>query len=72
MGWCGGTDVFHKLYGRVREYLPEDHRKQFINDLIDALEDEDWDSQYEACRSSWPEVEETLRERGYFEDEEEI
>lgn len=70
MGWAAGSEVFDRLYSKVRKYLPEDQRKQFVEDLVDALEDQDWDTQHEVVRSSWPEVREVLQERKYFDDEE--
>lgn len=48
MGWFGGTEIAINVWDSVREYIPEEKRKEVANELIDTLQDQDWDCVEEA------------------------
>ena len=46
MGWCGGTEIFDKLVGKILDIKADDDTKiNLIRILVVALEDQDWDCQ---------------------------
>jgi hypothetical protein len=45
MGWCSGSDIASAMIRAGKKYIPARHRKAFYNDVINALEDHDWDCQ---------------------------
>ncbi len=72
MGWSGGSRVFEEAWSGVRDYVPEDKRVEACMKVIDALENEDWDTQDEVSHS-FPEVEDALKRLhpDWYEEEEE-
>lgn len=46
MGWAAGSGLGTDIYDKIREYIPEDKRKevaQFIYDSVCDLDADDWD-----------------------------
>lgn len=43
MGWSGGTEIADGIWDIVREYIPEDKKKEVALGIIDVLTDQDWD-----------------------------
>ena len=63
MGWAAGGDLASDVYDLVRDFIPEDKRKEISNQIISLFEDEDadcWDSnsQIEADAGRAEEVDE--------------
>lgn len=48
MGWSGGSEVAERVWDSVKIYIPDDKKKQVANEIIDTLEDQDWDCVDEA------------------------
>ena len=48
MGWASGTDVADGVWEAVKEYIPDDKKKEVANNIIDVLEDQDWDNVQES------------------------
>lgn len=48
MGWASGTDVADGVWEAVKEYIPDDKKKEVANSIIDVLEDQDWDNVQES------------------------
>lgn len=47
MGWSGGTPIAQGIWDSVKNYIPEKYQPKVANEIIDILEDEDWDNLYE-------------------------
>lgn len=47
MGWSGGTPIAQGIWDSVKKYIPEKDQPKVANEIIDILEDEDWDNLYE-------------------------
>jgi hypothetical protein len=46
MGWSGGVDVFDNVAGEIiAQNIDEDSAFAVLDALIDALEDQDWDTE---------------------------
>lgn len=46
MGWCSGTEIFDVVVARVyNSSMTTSEKKTLIKDLIEVLEDQDWDCQ---------------------------
>lgn len=60
MGWCSGTEIFD----RVVEILLEPHldKKKIIKELLDVLEDQDWDCQQDSLYWDHPLVRKVFEE----------
>lgn len=62
MGWCSGTDIFDRMAKKILESdLPEAAQYSLLYELIDALEDSDWDCQDDSAYSKHPLVDRALR-----------
>lgn len=51
MGWCGGSNIANSLILSVRKNFPDatsDQKRAFFRDLIETLEQDDWDTQDES------------------------
>lgn len=48
MGWASGTDVAIGVWDAVKEFIPESDKPKVANEIIDVLEDQDWDNVGEA------------------------
>jgi hypothetical protein len=48
MGWSGGSEVAYRVWDAVKEYIPDNKKKEVANSIIDTLEDQDWDCLEEA------------------------
>lgn len=48
MGWAGGTDIADGVWDSVKEYIPEDKKVLVANQIIEVLEDQDWDNLQES------------------------
>lgn len=51
MGWSSGTDIFDSVVEELLqgdEHLNSDKSLSVIRVLVEALENRDWDSQYES------------------------
>lgn len=44
MGWASGSELAERVWGEVREFIPDDKRKNVANEIIDAFEDMDCDT----------------------------
>lgn len=44
MGWSGGTEIADGVWSVVKEFIPEERKKEVANEIIDLLEDQDWDN----------------------------
>ena len=47
MGWAGGTDIAQGVWDAVKEYIPEEKKKDVAIEIVDVLENQDWDNLYE-------------------------
>lgn len=47
MGWAGGTDIAQGVWDAVKEYIPENKKAEVATEIVDVLEDHDWDNLYE-------------------------
>ena len=61
MGWCSATEIFDSVAGALLDDKPFD-KKQVLRKLIGALEDGDWDCQYESKYFNHPLVKEIFKE----------
>jgi len=61
MGWSSGGDVMDGIIKAVRKHVPKGARKALYLDLIQVLEDLDWDTQQESLGQD-PVFDEALRE----------
>lgn len=46
MGWAAGSELGQSIWDEIREYIPEDKRKEvatFIYDAVCDLDADDWD-----------------------------
>ena len=62
MGWCSGTRVFDAFVGAIADensLTPE----RALSELIDALEDRDWDCHQDSEYWDHPLVQQVLREK---------
>lgn len=44
MGWSGGTDVADGVWDAVKHYIPKAEKPKVANQIIEVLEDMDWDN----------------------------
>lgn len=70
MGWCSGTRVFDEV---VSALLENKELKDTIDQIVDALEDMDWDCHSESEYWDHPVVQSVMRKRhpDWFDDEDE-
>lgn len=62
MGWSSGSDVMTKVISSLQEHVPDGQARQEIYSvLIDAFEDQDWDTQSE-CMEIDPAFDAALKE----------
>ena len=47
MGWSGGTSVAQGIWDAIKEYIPEEDRADVATEIVDILEDQDWDNLHE-------------------------
>jgi hypothetical protein len=48
MGWSGGTAIFSNIITTLQFHIKDDEvRKELYQDMLDAFEDADWDTQDE-------------------------
>lgn len=47
MGWSGGRDIAQGVWDAVKEYIPENKKAEVATEIVDVLEDHDWDNLYE-------------------------
>ena len=71
MGWCSATVIFDKVVGALLDESGEVDKKAVIKELIDTLEDGDWDCQQDSKHWDHPIVNAIFRERHpqWFEEE---
>jgi hypothetical protein len=46
MGWAAGSELGQDIYNKIRDYIPEEDRKEvasFIYDAVCDLDADDWD-----------------------------
>lgn len=46
MGWSAGSELGQNIYNKIREYIPEEDRKEvaaYIYDAVCDLDADDWD-----------------------------
>ena len=48
MGWCSGTQIFDSVVGALLKKTKRTE-EEVISDLVDALEDMDWDCQQDSA-----------------------
>lgn len=65
MGWASGSGLAAETWELVREYIPEDKRKEVASKFIDEFEDMDCDTIYE-CEQL---VEDAGLQSKYFDEE---
>lgn len=44
MGWSGGTEIGQGVWDAVKQYIPEDKKREVAKDIVDTLESHDWDN----------------------------
>lgn len=56
MGWCGGTDIFDKVMSHVlnNQNYTNDMACEIGSVLMDALDDQDWDTHEESMFCDHP------------------
>jgi hypothetical protein len=48
MGWASGSQIMWRVMETAQRYIPnETQRCEFYREIIDAFEDQDWDTQDE-------------------------
>ena len=48
MSWSNGTRLFSDLITTLKHHIPDDElRKEIYQDMLEAFEDQDWDTSYE-------------------------
>jgi hypothetical protein len=62
MGWASGTDVFDAVAGEILGETGAVSRTRVIRALVEALEDNDWDTQNESEFYDHPIVRRVMRE----------
>lgn len=74
MGWNGGTAIFDAVTGEVFSFprLPTEAITDILHVLVDALEDQDWDTHNESQYWNTPIVRQLFQERNpeWFADDE--
>lgn len=48
MGWSAGSELAQSIWDKIREYIPEENRKEiatFIYDAVCDLDADDWDGE---------------------------
>lgn len=45
MGWCSGTEVAEKWLAQIQKNPKKHEHREAIIEMIEALEDQDWDCQ---------------------------
>jgi len=68
MGWSSGTEVFLRIYEKIRKVVPRNKQKEIARELIEILRDFDWDC-IEEVEGKWKEVDELIAEYSENEDE---
>jgi hypothetical protein len=56
MGWASGSHIFNCLWGKIRDYIPDNQKLAICTDILSLLEDFDCDTLEECIRDDWPEV----------------
>lgn len=71
MGWCNGTEIFDVVCAGLLEDPPAS-KEEILKDLIEVLEDEDWDCQNESAYFEHPLVQAAFKDLhpNWFEDNE--
>jgi hypothetical protein len=72
MGWSGGTDPMRRIIKVIKKNVPDKEARAIIYDeVIDAFEDQDWDTQDE-CLGIDKLFDKVLKERNpeLYEDDE--
>jgi len=69
MGWCGGTEIFDTVIDSMIDNKIES--PELIKDLINVLEDHDWDNLCESDYYDYGPVNKIIKEihPNWFEDE---
>ena len=63
MGWCSGTRIFDDVVGVLLDDKKKTvNKKEVITTLVRALEDHDWDCQYDSEYIDDPMVQEVFKE----------
>ena len=47
MGWSGGTEIAQGVWNAVKDYIPDNKKPEVATEIVDVLEDQDWDNLYE-------------------------
>jgi hypothetical protein len=62
MGWCSGTYIFDSVASIILDEGKEFSKKEILKELINALEERDWDCERESAYFDHPLVQEIFKE----------